>query len=72
MKLTDLLNTSENEPEHETSSLRKLVRQKSLKANLKTLSKKRNPKDENHNAIELVGDGTRDELAPTDSSTVNM
>ncbi len=62
MKLSDILKPGKDDKK---LSLTKLVRSKQFKTMVAALSSKNNPKDENHNANDIMGDGQRS------STTIN-
>ena len=70
MRLSDLLKPEDGEKDN-TMSLRRLVRQKSFKSMIKALGKNNNPADETKNAMDIVGDGGRDDT-PSGNNTVDL
>lgn len=70
MRLADLLKPEDGRKE--ILSLRKLVRQKSLKAMVQGLKSKSNPKDEDHREGDVVGDGNRESDTPNDNATKDL
>ena len=70
MKLSDLLKPedgSEDKP-----SLRKLVRSKAFKTMAKALAAKNNPKDEDHNEGDVMGDGRDESDVPSTDATKDL
>ncbi len=70
MKLSDLLKPEDGKTA-DIMSLRKIVRQKSFKTMVRALAKNNNPADETRNALDIVGDGGRDDT-PTGTNTVDL
>ena len=63
MKLSDVVNPEDSDllkpvrGNNGKMTMRELVRSKSFKSMVKSLSSKNNPKDEDHNEYDLAGDG---------------
>lgn len=76
MKLSDIIKPEDSDilkPKGKTTErLRDIVRSKGFKSMVRALSAKSNPKDENHDEGDVVGDGQRHSDTMDDNQTKDL